>query len=446
MRAVFSFFASLIKNRRLLKDFVVRDLKARYVGSSMGFFWSVVFPIINLFVFMFVFRLVLKARWSDSQGPLEVALIMLAGIVVWSAFAETLSRGTNCLVDNSNLIQKVVFPSEVLPAFLTVSALINMCAGLPVVIFCVAFFAYVSPPTVYHHAEYQDVEVALVDEAGAPLLDANGEQLVRIDKVLTEVHNNEGGEPVQLVVDLSRGRHVDVDVRVEYGGTAVRGEDFLAPTEFTIPAHAQGVVLQVQPLPDVEREPDETIIMRIVGADGARVTRGGTGTDLFMHVARTILLHDSDPPPAGAARPEELPVKVRAREAGYLPLRLGVPLLALPLLFAIQTLFVVGVVSILSAVNVFLRDTFHLVGVGITVWMFATPIFYPAHMVANAGFGWLLVINPMHWLIDSYRAVLLYASWPDPGTIGRFAVVAVVVFLAGSTFFSAHKAKFPDLL
>ena len=102
-------FATLSQNRRLLKDFVLRDLKARYVGSSMGFFWSVIFPIINLFVFMFVFRLVLNARFSDKQGPEEVALIMLAGIVVWSAFAETISRSTNALVENSNLIQKVVF-------------------------------------------------------------------------------------------------------------------------------------------------------------------------------------------------------------------------------------------------------------------------------------------------------------------------------------------------
>ena len=99
---------SLRKNQRLVRDFVSRDLRGRYVGSSMGFFWSVVFPIINLFVYMFVFRLVLKSRWSDYQGPLEVALVMLAGIVVWAAFAETVSRSTNCLVENSNLIQKKI--------------------------------------------------------------------------------------------------------------------------------------------------------------------------------------------------------------------------------------------------------------------------------------------------------------------------------------------------
>ena len=44
---------SLVANRRLLLDFVLRDLRARYVGSSMGFFWSVIFPIVNLLVYHF---------------------------------------------------------------------------------------------------------------------------------------------------------------------------------------------------------------------------------------------------------------------------------------------------------------------------------------------------------------------------------------------------------
>ncbi|MDP6540637.1 MAG: ABC transporter permease, partial [Planctomycetota bacterium] len=104
---------SLFRNRRLLRELVVRDLKARYVGSSMGFFWSVVYPFINLIVYMFVFRYVLNVRWEDKASPQDVAVWMLAGIVVWTAFAETVGRATNSLVENANLIQKVVFPSEV---------------------------------------------------------------------------------------------------------------------------------------------------------------------------------------------------------------------------------------------------------------------------------------------------------------------------------------------
>ena len=83
---------SLVRHRRLVAEFVVRDLKGRYVGSAMGFFWSVVFPVLNLFVYMFVFRLVLKVRWGDGEVESQTALKMLAGILVWTAFAETACR------------------------------------------------------------------------------------------------------------------------------------------------------------------------------------------------------------------------------------------------------------------------------------------------------------------------------------------------------------------
>jgi lipopolysaccharide transport system permease protein len=71
----------------------------------------------------FVFRFVFKTRWSDKQDNTDVALLMLTGIMTWHAFAESLIRMTGALVDNANLIQKVVFPSEILPVSLTISSL-----------------------------------------------------------------------------------------------------------------------------------------------------------------------------------------------------------------------------------------------------------------------------------------------------------------------------------
>ena len=67
---------SIARNKRLLRSFVVRDLKGRYVGSGLGFFWSVIFPIINLVIYAFVFRVILKARFSDKQSTEEVVLLM----------------------------------------------------------------------------------------------------------------------------------------------------------------------------------------------------------------------------------------------------------------------------------------------------------------------------------------------------------------------------------
>ncbi|MEO6708341.1 MAG: ABC transporter permease, partial [Planctomycetota bacterium] len=99
-----------------------------------------------------------------------------------------------------------------------------------------------------------------------------------------------------------------------------------------------------------------------------------------------------------------------------------------------------------ATLNLFLRDVYHLMGVFITVWMFATPIFYPPQKVIIEGYGWILKINPMYWLITSYREILIFGQWPDWWLLAQFALVAVIVLYLGSRFFLAQKPQFPDLL
>lgn len=414
---MFSLLGSLSRNRRLLKDFVARDLKARYVGSSMGFFWSVVFPIINLFVYMFVFRLVLNARWSDQQGATEVALVMLGGIVVWAAFAETVSRATNSLVENANLIQKVVFPSELLPAYLTISSLINMCIGLPVVLLSVLWFAYLSPPDVhfFDHRDPATIDGPLAHQAG------------------------ELGGPTIVRVALTRGDRQDISVPFTVGGTATLGEDYtIDASPLAIPSGKLLSVITITPISDEIAEGRESVELTLGEPTNANLG-GGVGP-----LTHTIWIADGisdgalpgpSPPPKG--------------EPLYQPLSLGVTIFFLPVLFLLQIVFTVGLAYFLATLNLFLRDTFHLVGVFITVWMFGTPIFYPAHMVMKArdgAFAWLLEINPMYWLIESYRAVMLFGVWPDWMLLLKLGIVSVLMLAAGSSFFMAQKHRFPDLL
>ena len=393
---------SLLQNRRLLKEFVVRDLKARYVGSSMGFFWSVVFPIINLLVFMFVFRLILKARWSDHQGPIEVALVMLAGIVVWAAFAETVSRATNSLIENANLIQKVVFPSELLPVYLTISSLINMCIGLPVVMLCVGWFGYLSPPAVEFHA------------TPAPIVEG--------DEIFVQVH-------------LTRGFARDVTVPFTVEGTADVGTDVqLEPSSVSIPSGRLWGAITVRALRDEVAEVDESVVITLADPKNA-----------VLGESRTLEVVVGDEAP-GTEREALLLTPTGTIDQEYRPLKLGKALSILPVLFLFQIIFTAGIGFILATLNVFVRDVFHLVGVFITVWMFSTPIFYPAAMVEAEGYGWILQMNPMYWLIESYRSVLLYNQWPDWQLVMRFGAVGLVALLLGSTFFMTQKRRFPDLL
>ena len=245
-------FTVLLENRTLLRDFVMRDLKARYVGSSMGFFWSVIFPLINLCVFTFVFRIILKTRWSDEQGALEVALVMLAGIIVWTAFAESVSRCTNCLVDNANLLQKVVFPAAVFPAYITTSAILNMCIGLPIVLGAVVWFGYLSEPTA---ALERQNEYEQVGEAFEPVKNEAGVVTLNWPRVF---------------VSLERGWRVPTTFKLAYGGTATRGVDYLAVhDEVVLPAGSARLYIPIIPLRDaLDDEGPETIEISVTDPGG----------------------------------------------------------------------------------------------------------------------------------------------------------------------------------
>ena len=423
---MFRILASLRSKKRLLKEFVVRDLKARYVGSSMGFFWSVVFPIINLFVYMFVFRLVLKARWSDTMGAFEVSLLMLSGIIVWVAFAETLSRSTNTLVENANLIQKVVFPSEILPAFLSISSLINMCIGLPVILIGTLYFAHVYKPVGHW--------LHPIGHRADKIYEANG-----------DCHPvPENLESYELCMRITQATQHDAVFPFELSGTATLGEDYrLDTTPLVIKGGEVDAHLVVTILQDDVADDGEDIILTMKEPSGAaQLPPEGEGLPVFR-----LLIRDAEP--GAEIIPAATPRKRLVIGWGadfYQPMKLGVPLVLLPLLIVLQMIFSTGLGYLLATINLYLRDVYHLIGVALTVWMFGTPIFYPGHMVQREGFGLLLQLNPMYWLINSYRRVLLYGHWPDWEFVLRFGIVAVIVFFVGSTLFQRNKPHFPDLL
>jgi ABC-type polysaccharide/polyol phosphate export permease len=58
----------------------------------------------------------------------------------------------------------------------------------------------------------------------------------------------------------------------------------------------------------------------------------------------------------------------------------------------------------------------------------------------------MLEINPMHWLIQSWRDIVIFETWPDPSLLLRFGVVSVLFFWLGGRFFRRNQDLFPDLL
>ena len=112
-------------HRELLAAFVINDLRFRYMGSSIGFFWTVVNPIIELVTYTFVFNVLIGVKFHPAGGTAHYALFLFCGMVTWFAVSDGLNRATTVIRDYGHLIKKVNFPSLVLPAHVIASAVVN---------------------------------------------------------------------------------------------------------------------------------------------------------------------------------------------------------------------------------------------------------------------------------------------------------------------------------
>ena len=115
-------------NRSLLWQFARREVLGRYRGSLLGLTWSFLTPLLMLGVYSFVFIGVFKARWPGMEqgGGVEFALQVFAGLVVFNLFAEVASRAPNLVVEQPNLVKKVIFPVELLTWITVLSGLFHL--------------------------------------------------------------------------------------------------------------------------------------------------------------------------------------------------------------------------------------------------------------------------------------------------------------------------------
>ena len=118
----------LTRYRGLIQSLVARELKARYRGSVLGFFWSFINPLLLLLVYSFVFRYVMPAAHDERVEP--YALFMFCGILPWTWFSSSLAESSGVLISGGNLIKKVLFPAEILPIVTVLANMIHFFFGL----------------------------------------------------------------------------------------------------------------------------------------------------------------------------------------------------------------------------------------------------------------------------------------------------------------------------
>ena len=120
----------LIRYRGLIRALVARELKARYRGSVLGYFWSLINPLLLLLIYSFVFNVVLPGIRPLAVEP--YALFMFCGILPWTWFSSSLVESSDVLISSGNLIKKVLFPAEVLPVVTVTANMVHFFFGLPI--------------------------------------------------------------------------------------------------------------------------------------------------------------------------------------------------------------------------------------------------------------------------------------------------------------------------
>jgi homopolymeric O-antigen transport system permease protein len=291
---------TVARHFEVLTNFYGRELRGRFRGTVLGYLWPFALPLVLFLVYYFIFVNLLGAKLGyleiegmsrEEQDQLSkrwFTVYLFVGVMAWAGFAESITRNVNVILENSNLIKKISFPSEILPLNIVLVSLTIQAFGLA---------AYLCM---------------------APVLGWN-------------------------------------------------------------------------------------------------------------------------------------PISWR--------------LLALPALFGVQALFALGISLAVAALNVFVRDTAQILGIGMTFWQFLTPVFWSPAVLGVEGmtrYAWVMRWNPMHHLLEGYRRVLVNPGLPEyrkmDARLGIFtdfwpwkqcalvALAGAVLFVIGYSIFLLSKRRFADEL
>lgn len=120
--------------KEMFTSLVGKEIQARYKGSLLGFFWTLLNPLLMMVIYSLVFSQFMRLNIPNYS------LFLFVGLLPWSWFATSITNATSAIVGNAGLIRKVYFPTEILPLVNVTANLINYLLSLPVLLGFMLFF------------------------------------------------------------------------------------------------------------------------------------------------------------------------------------------------------------------------------------------------------------------------------------------------------------------
>lgn len=106
---------SIFKNRELIVEMAMRDMKGSGRGAILGYMWLIISPLVQTAAYVIIVSLIFNARLGPDSGPFDYALYALSGMVPWHIMTRTLQDSTSLIRDRMDLVKQVIYPIETLP-------------------------------------------------------------------------------------------------------------------------------------------------------------------------------------------------------------------------------------------------------------------------------------------------------------------------------------------
>ncbi|WP_188052264.1 ABC transporter permease [Aureimonas fodinaquatilis] len=121
----------------MLGPLLKREIRTRHKGTFGGLYWYVIQNVIIVLIYSSVFGSILRGMWrEEGLGEINFTIVLFLGLIQYNLLSEILIRAPHQIVQNANLVTKVLFPLEILPVILTGVAVFNA-----LVAFCVLLVA-----------------------------------------------------------------------------------------------------------------------------------------------------------------------------------------------------------------------------------------------------------------------------------------------------------------
>src|SRR5262249_1173833 len=125
--------STLTRHKELVLEMTRREILDRFAGSALGGAWALIAPLLVLGAHVFCFMYIMRMRFGRGDRGMAYAFYVLAGNVPWLAMQEAVGRSAGAVTGNAGLVKQIVFPSEILPAKVTLGALPSLLTGIVLV-------------------------------------------------------------------------------------------------------------------------------------------------------------------------------------------------------------------------------------------------------------------------------------------------------------------------